>query len=410
MSDKNFPFKISIKSTPDLINIETFLPGVIYKFFIKDSVFDYFPYAHLSILDNAGLFTEERFFTEGLDMTVKLSDLKEKEVIEHKLYLSEYQMNNPINPNYITGVTDYYLKSDFKKQDEVVNKAHYGNINSIVRRIMASYSYPGSVPVMKISETANQDIWYQVNEYDYQFITKLAKYSYSPSNQDSPFLTFINSKGEFIFQDIKTLLNQNPVAELYYGVHEEKGITPEYRHLRNDVVQSFTFQALGSPINMENYKIEFYKNGSDGKSSKKEVLLDDKISSNKIGQNKLTIRKQYLSNVRSQKYYGITDNQSQDQAFKGWMNSNYIDTLSFSYRMRVTTLFNPKIYAGKVVSLNFKSPFVNKDYKASEYNGMWFVIESIHSIDDNGVAITALILGKNSLDVSKKHKFYADFI
>lgn len=408
-TNDTFFFKFSLKSDPELIVINSYLPGVM-DYFIQDSVFNYFPYAELHMKDDIGFIVEDKFFTENINMNIKLLDLDEKNNLNHNFYWSEFQMNNPVSPELITGVADIYLKSDFKKQDSVKSKAFFGNINTIVTQIMSRYSYPGLIPKMNISPTANVDVWYQTRQYDFQFIKTLSRYAYSPTNQHSPFLTFINSKGEFYFQDIKSLFTQSPVQNLYYGINEDQGILPENKSFREDVIQSYSIQFLGSPSNMENYNGTYYKLNPDGSYSSSEITLKDKFSPNRISQNKMSIRKQYLESTRAIKYYGIIDNQSQEQSYRGWVNNNFIDSVTFPYRMKISTLFNPKICAGKIITTEFKSGYVEKDYKATEYNGSWLVLDSTHSINKSGQAVSYFTLGKNSLDINKKHKYYGDFI
>jgi len=409
-ASKNFPFRFSLKSEPYMIDIQSFLPGVIERFFIKDSIFDYFPYAELYIIDEGALFTEQRFFTDLLNLDVKFTDTKEKEKINHNFYWSEYQLNDTISPQFVTGFVQMYMLSDFKKQDKVKNKSYYGNISTVVRQIMSAYEYPSNFPDLNISTTANDDVWYQSHEYDYQFIKKLSKYAFSVSSPNSPFFTFINAKGQFNFVDVRTLFNQRVVQNLYYGINEEQGITALNKDRREDVIQSYSFQTLGPATSLDTYNSTYYKLNQSGKYEEDKIKLDTKLNGNRISQNKQTIRKEYLDNVRSIKHFGLVDNQAQEQTYKGWLNNNYIDSVTFPYRLRVDTLFNPKICAGKLVNVEFKSRFETKDYKATEYNGQWLVLECIHSLDKNGNASTNLTLGKSSINVSKKHQFYEDFI
>jgi hypothetical protein len=78
--------------------------------------------------------------------------------------------------------------------------------------------------------------------------------------------------------------------------------------------------------------------------------------------------------------------------------------------MVVVTKFNSDLVAGRVLTTKFPSLSQDKDNEAIEYNGKWLVLESVHSLDGSGNMMTSCLLGKNSLNIYRDHKFSSDFI
>jgi hypothetical protein len=403
---KEYPFKFSLVSDPAMFEFTSFTPGVNERISIQDSIFNYFPYLDLVVVDDSTIFTEDNFFVENLKLKFKLSDRTEKLKMYHDFYWSEYQINQIASREIVTGAVMYPCRSNFWKQDEFKSKSYRGEASSIVFKIMNQYRFPEGVPKLNISTTTNFDTWGQ-NGFDYNLIRTLAKYSASSLYPNSPFITFINSRSEFNFKTLKELFNQKPVQTLYFGQQED--ITPFDKDTRNDVIQNFSFQSLGSPFNFKNLNSEVYSISDTGSYNVKEVSFKDKLKDNKIGQNKINIREEDLIKIRSNKNFGIIDSSTQKQMYTGWLNNEYLDSL-LSFRMSIELNLNLNICSGDTVDLKFLSPNSEKDNKATEYSGKWLVLESGHTIVGNGQASTVLNVGKSSLKFYKKHKFFRDFI
>lgn len=407
--NKSFPFKVSMKTDPAMFEFESFIPGVMERFVIADSIYNYFPYFELVLRDDGSIFTELNYFTEFLDLKLKLSDPTDKYLVNHDFYWSEFQVTDPTSQEVVAGIVVLPMKSSFLKQDEVSNKSYRGDISSVVRQIMSKYSYPNNVPDMKISSTANYDIWYKSQEYDYRFIRRLAKYALSPTAKNSPYFSFIDSKGQFHFQSLADLFNQKSELDIYYGLQGE--VTQYNRDLRNDVINgNYAVKNLGSPNNMKTYKSQYYKMNESGEYESDTFKISDKLDGNRIGQNKQSIRKQYIDKIRSIEDFGIIDDFYQKSHYKGWVNNHYIDSATFPYRLRVDINLNLQLCSGKMITVNYMSANEEKDNKALEYSGDWLILECAHMVGTNGDGITSLELGKSSINIHKKHKFYPDFI
>jgi hypothetical protein len=127
--------------------------------------------------------------------------------------------------------------------------------------------------------------------------------------------------------------------------------------------------------------------------------------------NKLSIRKQYVNDQKSFNYYGIVDNVSQENHYKGWINNIFVNSISFPYRMSISVMFNASLCSGKVIDLYFNSLNDDKNNKAYEYSGSWLILECTHKlITESSTMTTVLLLGKSSVRISTSHEFYNDFI
>lgn len=405
---EQFEFKFELKTKPEYLTIQTFLPGIINRFLVIDSLINYFPYMELVINDDASLFTEDYFFTEFLDILIKFDSINGVDKIRHNFYWSEHQMNSPTSTELITGVTLIPGLSNFKKQDEVKSNSYYNNISTIVRQIMNKYEFPENRMKLNISETSNFDYHYQGNEYDYEFIQKLCDQAYSPTNTNSPFYTFINLRGEFFFQTVQDLIDQKSKIDLFFG-NDNNQTTELEKKYKTNIINTYTYQYLGVPNNISNYNKSVYKIDSSGKYINKKISLQDKKQ--KLGFNKLSIRSQDLNLNRDSPNFGIVDSPTQESMYKGWVNRMFINSVSFPYRLKVQLRsLNLSLCSGDCVTTSFVSANPKRNNQLTELSGKWLVLESSHAFDGNGQAATVLTLGKPSLDIFKKHKFYNDFI
>jgi len=406
--ESTFNFNLSMDTEPPLFSFDSFEPGIISKLVIKDSIFNYYPLMELTILDDSSRFTESNYFSEFINVNLQLKDANENK-LKHNFYWINESLLEYDEPNYINGKIKLFLESDFLKQDSIKSKSYNMNVSDIVRKIMYSYDYPDLIPSLNISTTSNFDTWYQIREYDSEFIKRISTFSLNINDKNSPYFTFINLKGEFYFQTVSDLFNQQS-KYVYYLFEEVDGQENKsyYRLL------DYTFTMMGSEVNIQNYNSLISNVDNYGDYNLKNITLKDKIEDNKIALNKFTLRSQYLNNKRSFRHYGIIDNSAQENHYKGWINYNFIDSISFPYRMSITVLFNSELVAGKIIELRFNSLIKQKNGIAYEYSGNWVILESIHYIDTNesfGITLfTKLVLGKSSVRVYAGHEFYNDFI
>lgn len=403
---KNLRFKIKIDTSPLLFQIESFLPGVIININLMDSVFDYFPNMDILLKDGGTFFSEKHFYSEFIDFILELED-SNNEKIKHVFYLDQYKLPEVHSPDILSGLNLFSLNSNFLKQDSIKSKSYRNNLSEIVRQIISNYKFPKEYPDYKITNTNSFNVWYQSNEYDFQFLKKVVRYAHSPIDSYSPFISFIDLTGKFYFVTVAELFNQNPVENLYYGSLEVDEVS---KKVRNDIILGINFDTLGSKVNSLNYNKLLSKINQRGEYVIENKKLEDIYNTrNRIGFNKLTIMKQFQNKERDYNEFGIEDDVIQRNLYLGWRNSLFIDTL-FMYRLSIRLNLNLRLVSGKMVKLNIPSRDSERNNISGEYSGNWLILESIHTIDRNGIGTTTLLLGKSSVNVSRNHLLYKDFI
>lgn len=403
--------KFSIESNPDMIKFNTYPIGAFKVFGLQDSIYAPYPSSVIHILDDSAKFSEEYFYTQSLDFKMTVSDLYNKTSnFDHNYYLDN-QTYNVNHGNYLFGVAILNLHSSYKKQDSVKSKSYKGNISDIVKGIISKYLNVIGPPKTYISTTSNIDTWYQSNRYDFSFIDLLSQYALNVQSSNSPFYTFFNLKGEFYFQTVVDLFAQSPVNTYYYGLNiKNDNANFSTNQFSRNTIRSVEFNPLATTDMLSEYNIKFYKVNNDGSYSNKDYDIKSKISQNKLFNNKLTIRKQDIQSIRGRFPYGLIDEDKQENHYKGWTNRQFINSISFPYRLNVSMQFDTRLCSGKVIELKFKSPSQDKNNESFEYSGNWLILQSNHIFDEKGVGYTNLLLGKSSINVFKKHKMYNDFI
>lgn len=404
--------KFSLLSEPDMFTFSDFPVGVMQVLSIQDSIYDPYPIMTFHMSDENCIFSEQYFYTQSLDFKLKLSDYVNKDSnFDHNFYLNNQYIPQVTNGQFVMGQTVFSLHSSFRKQDFPKSKSYKGNIHSIVSSIINKFQHVNGSPKTYITSTSNFDTWYQSNEGDFDFIEKLSKYALSPQHSDSPFYTFFNLKGEFYFQSVADLFSQSPVDTYYYGTNSRNTQSDVILNQGNrNVISNLSTTHLSSVDMLDQYKIKFYKLSSSGQYSEKDIDIKTKISQNKLFNNKLAIRKEELEQVRNIQRYGLIDNDSQENHYKGWLNYQFVNSTSFPYRITCSTLFDTRLCAGKVITLKFKSPIVDKNNESNEYSGNYLILKSTHNFNEQGLGSTNLLLGKSSINVFKKHKMYSDLI
>lgn len=408
----NIPVKFTLISQPDIFKFYDYPLGIIDIFAIKDSIFEQYPVITFHVLDNDCTFSEQYFYSQCLDFKLTLSDTFNKNSnLDHNYYLSNQSIPEVTNSQYVMGLVEYYLHSSYRKQDIEKSKSYKGNIDSIIRSIISKYEGVSGPPKTYISSTSNFDTWYQSKARDMVFIENLSRYALSPQNPNSPFYTFFNSKGEFYFQTVSDLFSQSPVDTYYYGSNSKNPLDDfnsnaiNYNNIRN-----ISIHFLSTTEMMDEYNIKVFKLNSSGEYNNKNVNIQQKISDNRLFNNKLTVIKKETEKVKSIVSYGLVDSDSQENHYKGWINQKFINTISFPYRLELTVLFDSRLCAGKLINLKFNSPILDKNNESFEYSGNWLILESKHLIDSKAQATTNLLVGKSSINVFRKHKLYNEFL
>jgi hypothetical protein len=387
------------------------------RFVMYDSVIRFFPYLEIYTADYSPRTAELLLFSEGLEFTVIAGNDLVGQVV-HDFYWEDTQLSLSIPQEHISGTWIWTGISRFRKDDGVKSASYKDEPYKIARDIYLKYKFPAyPQPIISSSEkmkkiftskTNNYGIWYQANELDSEFVTKLANHSYvanQQGRQSAPFYTFINNAGDFYFMDIWSMIQQPSVAT--YTLYDKLG------HKSGILAHNYQIIFAGASVNMNNYNKTFI--AVDGKGDyffTQRNLVTQNISYGKKPSGHPILKKD-ISNVRQDIILGVVNNAEDRFAYAGRINNEFIDTHT-SYRIRMTVDFNPKLAAGRVIELEVPSGYTEDKFDVPELSGKWIIQNSQHIIPLNdastGVGFTYLEVFKPSLHIYEKNVMYKDYI
>jgi hypothetical protein len=371
--------------------------------------------------DHGGEIHDSLYFIENLDFYIQFGD-QNVGFISHNYTWSENQIQDGAAGDSLNGRQIFILISDFFNQDSIKTKAFKGEPSTIVESIIKNYSFPGTkskylgesekYKMINISKTKSDDIWYQSNQNDFDFIDQIGNYCL-PRNQtgadNSPYLSFINTRGEFYFKDLWSLYQQQPVKEMYLSNDPDRNMDPQ-------AISHYRMEFLGAPSNYKNYNKSIFKINSSGDFVQNTVLLEDyfiQFQGNKsVAPLKIPIQKSSQDRLRSVIMMGIEEDDKDRRAYQALLNNYYLNTLT-AYRMIVMVDYDSVLATGKVINLtNIKSKVENKLFNW-EYVGNWLIIESnlhYHISDAKAKPMLNLTLARPAINIYQKHPLIKEFI
>lgn len=412
----------------NLIRIDDTLSARAFpKIMFRDSVLDFYPHAEIYVRDKQGIISEKIFLIEGLQIETKLGrdeivyeDSSKKDLlggyIVNQYAWIKHDINQTEIKNHISGDYIFMLVPIDYIKDIPETKSYNNTISNIVKTVITNplgLNHPvkdnkGNSKIF-IGETAtDKNIWYQAGRYGRFFLETLASRAISKTYNNSPYYTFLNNKGEFYFMSVSEMLSQSSIAS--YKIEETiDSIQDPF------VIKSYIVQSGGGLINKKNYKKRFYRINLDGTVS----FIDNDIvnqkqavsGSNPSNKDKLLILKNKSLNITSTltsiDNFGIYDEVEDTNINTAWKNNFYLDSV-LSYRMIVQVFFNPNLCAGKVITLSVDK-VIEKAY-ANEYSGAWLILESIISMDIEGVPLQQLLIAKAGIEINSNHPLVDNFI
>ena len=371
--------------------------------------------------DDAGEIHDSLYFIEDLDFYFQFGN-ENTGFISHNFTWSENQIQDGSASDSMNGKHILVMISDFFKQDSLKTKAYKGEPSAIVENIIKTYNFPGTkskylgesekYKMINISKTKSDDIWYQPNQSDFFFIDQIGNYSLprnQTGNDNSPFMSFINIKGEFYFKDLWSMYQQQPVKEMYLSNDPDRNMDPQ-------AITNYRMEFLGAPINANNYNKSVYHLDAAGEFVKKTTKLEDyfvQFQGNKLAAPlKIPIQKNSQARVKDVIMLGLQEDDKDSRAYQALLNSYYINTLT-CYRMRVMVDFDSVLATGKIINLtNIKSKVENKIF-SWEYIGNWLIIESnlLYYISDaKSKPMLSLVLARPAVNIYQKHPLIKEFI
>jgi hypothetical protein len=260
-------------------------------------------------------------------------------------------------------------------------------------------------PATTIDSPINSGIYYQSNQTDAEFITKvLSNQAYSPNNPNSPYFSFINLNGEFYFTTIEELFKkQQPVCKFTFLDGDETGGLNDFKIL------SFTQDFGGFFINKDVYVQDIYKFKDSWE--KEETKLNDRVYKGDKNLGKITAFKtDFINKVYNNVEFGMETSELFDSFnYEGYKNSLYKNSM-INYRMELQSSYTPEAISGKIVELEVKSSI--GDSLSTEFSGKWLIIESKHGYKNEGscVPISLLTLIKPSIDIKPENAYASRFL
>lgn len=373
------------------------------RFFMYDSIFLKHPYAEVIFTDKSGLFFYDYGLIENVDVTLGMGN-DQIGFTKHNFYYRDFNMALSNAARHITGKLNMFFKSTFKKQDSVKSRSFKGNISDIVKEIANEYTYPTQKKsdFITVSDTDNEDTWYQAEMNDEEFLKILSENALSTNNEDSPFIYFWNLHSEFRFMDIQSMLLQTQER-----IPTIKFSTSQDVYQRRWYVMNYGIVQRGSSKNMPNYNKKVYSIEPDSSETLDEYDFSKiHLPTSKKGEDKMLLRKNDTENVRDHKYYGLI-NDINENNFEGWTNQQYIDSI-LPVRFDLSIAFDTTLSAGRMIDLIVYKP--DGDTISKQYSGRYLITESRHLIDEKGTPITTISVGKNGTKIDKENLYFAELV
>ena len=393
----NSEYEFKMKSNPPMIDFNDTPLRNFEKVSLSSSMDTFYSYAEINFKDEMGIIIDKAFFTEGLEFYIKYGN-EDYGFLENTFCWSENQVLNAEISGRLSGTNVFIMLDNAYIKDLPRSKSYTNSISGIVREVALTELGISSDKIF-ISETDDSDTWYRYNEDAKSFIKRLSDIAYSKNSNKSPFVTFINTNGEFYFMAISELFSSQQPVETYIFSIEENAV------MSKDVITDFNIMMGGLPINYDDYKKKVFSMGADASISNE--IFDIKDHFYKEAKEKILVRKDY-QDITDYIYLGLAESANDKKLVKGQVNSLYRDS-ALSYRMEIVIHFNPKCVTGKLINIKVDSAFEDKQI-AGEYSGKWVIIEDDFLVDEEEHPYQRLMLSKSAIKIDTDHPFNKDFI
>ena len=385
-------------------------PKQLKKLYFRDSIFQFFPYAEITIQDSDSSILNNIFFVEGMKFNLKLGRPENKDAnsgkvtggyIEHQFCWYKNLIDNCSIGNNVSGDNTQNLVSSLYLKNNAQTKAFKKPISSIVNDVLNQQFQIPTTSIKKISNTLNngEDIWYQAGRKPSEFLKYLASRSYSSANpQNSNFTTFFNLGSEFYFQSFYDLYNQAPIKTF-------KIKTEQQTSLSDDAIRQLEITNIGMEYTYNNYNRKINKLKSDGSF----VSQEKKISEYnlKLGANyKPIIDKKQINETKRYENLGVERTIIDKETF---LSKEFEETLNMNnlYQMKVEVRFDRNLISGRKIKIDNEQ---DKNLPLNFISGEWLIIKSEHFYLIDGSAFSVLYIAKPSILVGNKYFFAKEVV
>lgn len=403
MAEEFSPFRFEFKAEPLVLDFTELPLENFRKVYFESDVFAFFPYGEVGYEDELGTIPDRLLFIEGLEIKIKCG-YEDLGYIENDYCWSESQFVDCIVTDHLAGLTNFELLSKQYAKDYKKSKGWKLRRTSDIAREIALNDLQISAEKIFISETDGLNDYPQVNETNRDYLKRIADMSYSRNFPKSPFLTFINSHGEFYFMAIEEMFKkQQSVATFKLKMDINQLIDPE-------IIKRYDMTFGGMPANKEDYRKKVYSVASTGIYENEITAINEHFT--KGPKEKYLLRTQYMPiGLEFSDYLnlGIAETPEEKKIVKGKINSLYKDSMT-STRMNIVVSFDHNCVTGKMVEIEVDSAFEDKQV-ATEYSGKWLIINDRLMFDGtNKTPYQNLTICKSGIQVDSNHIFYADFL
>lgn len=377
------------------------------KIYIEDSILSYFPSCRILIDDTEGLFSEKTGYIEGLSFDVRVSNPKTREFFQGSYWWSDNTLEiSRGSSRYVNGIYEMYLTSSFKKQDSRKSKSYKGRFSDVASQIYEKYIFP-SMPAKKnlyISQCDNNDVWFQSNDTDAEFIDRETHVCYSKSFPSSPFFSFFNMRSDFVFMPyMEMFTSQSPKRTFFLSQDFVDKDSTEY-------IRAYTADVTGATIKHNLYNMDTGYHDDSGAFIKKSTTLRDYIL--KVDNNSKSIVPIMENDLRLKRgnYQLGHFESSRLNNFRGKLNTRYIPFLT-SNELTVKVNSALDICAGDIVNTKIDSVYSGSSANTL-YSGKWLVLKHVMELTPylpDEQPVSTLTLVKPTIPLDQLHPLYETF-
>jgi len=404
VSETVVPYEFIMKSNPIALDTSNLSFRNFSNIYISSDIYSFFPYLEVEILDAMGVVLDQLYFIEGLEFNVKFGNI-EVGYLEHNYCWSENQILDCRMANHISGTNLFIMLSNYYSLDSPVSRAWTQLPLSTVISTMLATDWKlikNPVPLLNKVNISITDLpydWCQANKTNSQFITSMSEVASNLITPFSPFVTFINSAGEFYFSTIADLfLIQLPVAEFVLEMAEDTMYNPAY-------LKAVEVYFGGMPVNKSDYEKNIFTITGTGDYDSQTANIQNHITKSPI--DKIPIRRQYVK-TNEILNLGLSETITDKRITQGRINNFFVDS-ALATRMGIMVDFHPKLVAGKLVKLSIGSALATKPV-GIELSGTWLIIKNEIVYDFSGRAQTRLQIAKSAATMDIQNPFLIDFL
>ena len=344
-------------------------------FTLSDSIYSPVNSCNMSIYDVYGYLQEAYGFASGIDIDLTFG------VSNYQITNNFFNINldNKTFPtkNSLEGAVELNLLPIIIRDQEIISKAYRGRISDVLRNnILSKYKFKE----LDISDTGNNDIWYQPYISDLKFIhTVLLPNAYSNNANNSPFVSYITSDNIFHFKNLNSLINSAPKMTFYYTTNND------------DLNQVLLVNNLGKSSNIINNILnnnEIYISRQTGDIVEETVLFTD--SPKEVNGRKKILGTYDTSIKKAFNLLGFKDTTSfsENENIRGRIYNKlapdyFVDRLTFdaplsktSLKLKAGDVIEFKTYLGGNQSPAFSQTF-SGNYLIEECNHIWLGSQEI---------------------------------